>query len=281
MNRQPIHLKLRDFLEDNGRFIVGRYFYNRHTRAPLHDHDFAEVFWVSRGRCRQVLDGSAELLQPGDVRFVRPEHVHSIEHAGGEPLQLTNIAFPAAVLDSWERDYPVLQGHFFWIDGPRPGGLRLPASRLEELREKTHRLAARSDELLFLHGFLFDLFQEELPAAPDTRNIPGWLKDGLAALDNPETFRAGPTGFARACGRSPEHVSRACRRFLDTTPGDLVNAARMKDAARQLRMTNNDILNIMFDCGFSNPSHFYKLFKQRYGETPRRYRLNQRQVVGQ
>lgn len=54
----------------------------------------------------------------------------------------------------------------------------------------------------------------------------------------------------------------------------------MKDAARQLRMTDHDILNIMYDCGLSNPSHFYKLFKARYGETPRKYRLNQQKLVG-
>ncbi len=247
-----------------------------------HDHNFAELFWITRGKCRHKLAEGEEMLSAGDLRFIRPEHIHSLSHVGKEPLHLTNIAFPAEILEPWAANYPVLAGHFFWTGSSRPGGMNLPATQIDELEQQAHHLAMRSSDLFFLHRFLFNLFLNELPSDPDAgREIPGWLKQGLARLDHHAVFSAGPAAFARACGRSPEHVARACRLYLNKTPGQLVNQIRMKDAARQLRMSDHDILNIMMDCGLSNPSHFYKLFKTQYGDTPRNYRLAHRGLVGQ
>jgi AraC family cel operon transcriptional repressor len=280
MNR-PFHkLELQNYLEEDSRFFVARFFFRSDMGSHWHAHDYAELFWITRGKCRHTLEDGEEILTVGDVRFMRPEQIHSLDHVGKEPLHLTNIAFPADALEQWLTSYPVLDGHFFWTGKPRPGGIKLDATKLDELEQQTHRLATRTGDLFFLHRFLFDLFLGALPPAPDTRDIPGWLKDGLAALDDQSVFSEGPAAFARACSRSPEHVSRACRKHLGKTPGELVNEARMKDAARQLRMSDHDILNIMMDCGLANPSHFYKLFKAQYGETPRNYRLAHRGLVG-
>jgi len=48
--------------------------------------------------------------------------------------------------------------------------------------------------------------------------------------------------------------------------------AHAQNAARRLRLTEDGILDIILDCGIVNPSHFYKLFKKRFGMTPRHYR---------
>jgi len=280
MNYPAQKLELKNYLEEGSRFFVARFFFSNAMGALRHAHDYAELFWITQGKCRHMLEEGEETLTIGDLRFMRPEQVHSLARIGKEPLHLTNLAFPADVLESWQSNYPVLAGHFFWTGEPHPGGIRLAAKELEELEQQTHRLATRTHDLFFLHRFLFDLFLNALPPAPDIREIPGWLKGGLAALDDPVVFSEGPAAFARACGRSPEHVARACRKHLGKTPGELVNTVRMKDAARQLRMSDHDILNIMMDCGFSNPSHFYKLFKAQYGETPRKYRFAHRELVG-
>ena len=280
MNQEIGQLNLKNYLEGGSRYFVARFYYTSGTRAHWHAHDYAELFWITRGRCRHRFSDGEEVLSEGDVRFVLPAQAHSLDRVGTEPLRLTNIAFPADVLEQWHASYPILTGHFFWAGGTRPDGIRLDSPDLGELEEQAHRLATRTDDLFFLHRFLFDLFLLALPPAPDARDIPAWLKDGLAALDQQEVRCEGSAAFVRACGRSVEHVSRECRKHMGNTPSELINAARMKDAARQLRMSDNDILNIMMDCGLSNPSHFYKLFKAQYGETPRKYRLSRRELIG-
>jgi AraC-like DNA-binding protein len=58
-----------------------------------------------------------------------------------------------------------------------------------------------------------------------------------------------------------------------------VNAARMDFSARQLAETSRPILEIAFDCGLTNLSHFYALFRKRFGVSPRRYRLQAHSTV--
>lgn len=272
-------LRLRDHLETGSSFLVGSYVYAGNTRPVFHDHDFAEVFWVAEGTCRHHLASREELLVAGDLRFVRPEHIHAFTARGSERGLLINIAFPAGMLETWCRHYPILKERFFWATGKDPSGLRLDARGIASCNEQARLLAGRTHDLLFLHHFLLTLLVDLMPPAPDTRNLPHWLKKGLSALEHDETRIEGLPAFLRACGRSGEHVARCCRRWLDKTPVDLVNEARLQEASRLLRMTDEDILSILVACGFSSPAHFYKLFQKKYGMTPRQFRIQQHRVM--
>ena len=51
-----------------------------------------------------------------------------------------------------------------------------------------------------------------------------------------------------------------------------VNDRRLAEAAEALRQTDDKILTISQDAGFTNLSNFNRQFKKRYGVTPREYR---------
>ncbi len=85
--------------------------------------------------------------------------------------------------------------------------------------------------------------------------------------------------LARLAGRSPEHISREFRRYLDRTPTEVINDARTSHAADRLATTDDDIFSIVLGCGLENVSHFYRLFRARYICTPRVYRLRQQSAI--
>ena len=58
-------------------------------------------------------------------------------------------------------------------------------------------------------------------------------------------------------------------------PGDkeLLQKHRMETAARLLRRSDLNIQQIIAQVGYENTSYFYRLFHERYGLSPREYRL--------
>ena len=234
---------------------------------------------MTSGACEHRFQGGSETLRVGDIRFVRPDHAHEFLALDAEGARLTNIALPADFIQTWDESYPSLAGQFFWSPAGHPEGHRLPKEGAARLDQAAGELARNTSNLLVLHHFMMRLFLEALSEWHDAPHLPLWLRQGMEKI--PRVFVDGVPGFVKACGRSPEHVSRATRKHLGTTPGELVNRERMDYAAQQLRMTDDNILNIMMDCGLNNPSHFYALFRKYYGETPRQYRLHRKGLVGQ
>jgi AraC family cel operon transcriptional repressor len=103
--------------------------------------------------------------------------------------------------------------------------------------------------------------------------MPAWLIHAARAIETwPNSFGGVPE-FVRLAGRSHEHVSRDCRRLMQTTPRELVSQARLKWASMQLETSQKEIIDIAQECGFENLGHFYKLFKAEYQNTPRQYRM--------
>lgn len=277
-SRRPLTLRLADFVTPPQCFLVARTHISPKYGPNLHRHDFAEFFWITDGVCEHRFQGGSETLGPGDIRFVRPEHSHEFSSLDAGGARLTNIALPADFIKAWEESYPLLAGQFFWSASGRPEGHRPTMEAATHLDQAASELAGDTANLLVLHHFMMHLFLDALDKRHYAQHLPFWLKHGMERL--PRVFTDGVSGFVRACGRSPEHVSRATRKHLDKTPGDLVNRARMDYAAQQLRMTDDNILNIMMDCGLTNPSHFYALFRKHYGQTPRQYRLRRHGVLG-
>ena len=59
-----------------------RVFMERHPRfapCPPHTHEFFEIFYVMTGTCGQQLDDRHFLLHQGDVGFLAPGSVHTLE----------------------------------------------------------------------------------------------------------------------------------------------------------------------------------------------------------
>ncbi len=275
---KPETLHLSDFLTEPQRFLVAR---TDISTKYAHRHDFAEFFWVTSGTCEHVYQSGSEILEAGDIRFLRPEHAHEFRTLNTDGVQITNIALPADFIPIWGAFYPSLAGQFFWSSAEHPVGYRLSRETAAELNQTATILGSKTSGLLFLHHFMMRLFIKALAERHDLPHLPSWLQQGMQQLSESSVFAAGVPGFVKACGRSSEHVSRATRKYLGNTPSELVNRARMDFAAQQLRMTDDNILNIMMDCGLNNPSHFYALFREHYSETPRHYRLHRQSLVGQ
>ena len=75
---------------------------------------------------------------------------------------------------------------------------------------------------------------------------------------------------------SKNHIINICKRDLGMTPIAYINHIRLQKAAYLLEVTSNSIENISLLCGYNNYSNFYKLFLQKYGQSPEGWRNSKR-----
>ena len=80
--------------------------------------------------------------------------------------------------------------------------------------------------------------------------------------------------FARLCARSLSSFKSEFKRQFGTTPGRWLQNRRLQHCKFLLDTTGYTIDEICFYGGFENKSHFTRVFKEAYGNTPGQYRLN-------
>lgn len=242
--------------------------------AFLHTHDYYELFLVERGATRHRINGRLEHLPSGSLAFIRPGDVHGFQ-AAREGCQIINVMFRTTTADHLQDRYGEEVGpRFFWRRGDRPDTYLLSGPRIERAVNASLELQTARRSLARIEHFLLTIMTRVVDYAaampPDT---PRWLVAACMAARSPEVFRGGAAGFIAAAGRSHEHVCRQAKKHLGLSPSAYVNRIRMEHAAMQLGASDTAIDDIARDVGIENLSHFYKLFRSHYGNTPRRYRV--------
>ena len=272
---------LRDFLRKNETWHFSRIDLGPPERRNLHSHDFPELFWVESGRGVHWIHGEKRPLAPGMLVFILPKDVHTLGSLSGrDPMVICNLAFATSRWRTVQRRFfkqgepwfrggnPALREHAL---GPRP---------LEFLRQAGQEMLTAPRSALRLERFFLNLavVLEKAQATPG-EGAPGWLEEALERIEREGLFREGPSALIRLAGRSQEHVVRETRRWFQRTPTALVNAMRMRHAARCLASTRMEIVDVCYDCGLENLGHFYALFQEFHGVTPRRFRLMSQAIV--
>ena len=88
-----------------------------------------------------------------------------------------------------------------------------------------------------------------------------------------EPQRPWPVAEMGAVGAmSSQSVNRLFRDYLQTTPHAYLQRLRLQRSAYLLRHSANNVLAVALSCGFKSETHFGKLFKKHYGQTPKQYR---------
>jgi len=278
MPRSCAHFKLADFVRAGEAYHFASTQLTADNAARYHDHDFHELFWVTRGRGEHLINGREEPLQAGRLFLIRPKDRHHVTGSDAAPLHILNLAFPSRSWAEVWRRYFAREADVF-ERSPLDRGWALDARATSVLENWAKRLAAEGRPRVALDGFLMELPSLLHASARGPKPAPEWLEHARREIATPAHFAGGTVALAKLAGRSPSHVARAAVRWYGQTPTELVNAARMEFSARQLSDTARPIVEIAYDCGLHNLSHFYALFRKRFGVSPRRYRLQAHPTV--
>jgi AraC family transcriptional regulator, dual regulator of chb operon len=276
-----MRLRFRNFTSpaDHCHFQVRRF--TSGSSTGVHEHDFHEVFWIDDGQGWHLVNGERRRLSPGALTLVRSDDRHGFQADDGQSFRLVNVAFPRKTWRYLVRRYAPREGDPMTMALPAREFF-LSAPHLTELGIMTGELVGGARGASSVERFLLNLLYlltVSRPAGTTASQAPAWLREACSGIGDPSVFRDGTAALVRLSGRSAEHVAREVRRWMGKTPTDVVNDARLAHAASRLTETDDAILRIAFDCGFENVSHFYRLFRARYGATPGQYRSRRQRLV--
>ncbi|MCW8130388.1 MAG: helix-turn-helix domain-containing protein [Planctomycetota bacterium] len=285
---RPKKLLIRDFVPPDGHYHVARHVRGAGHVSNEHTHDFPEVFWVEEGRAMHCINGLEKSVRAGDLVLIRPPDCHGFyapRSEGNKPVfGMVNVAFRAGTLAYLRKRYFASgRAVFPWKGAALPSRYHVGAGELRRLAELADGLARGPQSLLRLEGFLLavlELIEHTAPVPMETSAaVPDWLRGALPVFAQPAHLAGGVRELSRLAGRGPEHLNRVVRRCLGETTTDLVNRLRLDYAARELTMSGRSILDISLEAGFENLSYFYRVFRKRFGETPRRFRARAQMLV--
>jgi len=139
--------------------------------------------------------------------------------------------------------------------------LRRTIANLINARALLRQKYGRTDQLE-------DQMEEVKVKSPDEKLLDRIMKTINKQLNNSDLS---VDMIADEVGISRVHLHRKMKELTGQTPHDFIRTLRLKQAANLLTTQNMNITEVVYACGFSNPTSFSTLFKSVYGMSPREY----------
>ncbi|MEO5983898.1 MAG: AraC family transcriptional regulator [Ferruginibacter sp.] len=93
-------------------------------------------------------------------------------------------------------------------------------------------------------------------------------------MQNNFTFNLTLAEYAKLACKSIPAFQREFKKIFRDTPAKWVMKKRLTMATELLENTSLSISEITFECGFENQTHFSRIFKEKMGASPLRFRTN-------
>ena len=253
--------------------------------VPTHWHEEMELIVIKKGRGKVSIDLIPAEVSAGDMIFVLPGQLHSIEPARGLSMESENIFFKPALLRAANQDlcYREFLQPFF-------GGLTDFSAHVTPDHPDYRQLSFCIEQIDFLcdtrpegyqlavKGLLFQLFfllishsQANLPSPGSKKSLD---KIKLILSYSQENY-ARPISIreiSAICFYSESHFMKFFKDCMGISFTQYLNDYRLQIAAQLLKETEDNILEVAAATGFENLSYFNRAFKKKYGMTPGRYR---------
>ncbi len=250
--------------------------------AHNHSHDFYEFFYVISGEVSHTSQKETEILSPGDLRFMSIGSRHELKPVKNSVQRdvLINKSFFEGICQLLFLNEKVLAESFL------KKKVRLTISEVTEFERiltdfsKQSNVQKKQCIALELVAKFMSKFQESLTPSDEGSSYPDVIKKILASLSLPENLGKKVNKLIAKYGYSPIYISRLFKRYVGVTISDYMKDVRLSHAAYYLENTNYSLQQICNLVGLDNLSYLNKIFKQKYGTTPIKYRkLNNKDSI--
>ncbi|MCU0403449.1 MAG: response regulator [Chitinophagaceae bacterium] len=173
---------------------------------------------------------------------------------------------PFIMLSARGTDEQKMEGYEAGADAyiPKPFRSEHLLVRIRKLLEYQHRLHE-----MFRHDGVAD----KIPASGMKEEDKQFLKRTIdlitAHLDQEDLDAA---FIEKQLGMSKAHFYRRLKALSGMTPGEMIKSIRLEQAAHLLQSSDLTVLEIFYQTGFNNQSHFFREFKKKYNASPNDYR---------
>lgn len=273
-------------------------------RAHLHKHDFFEFMFVLSGEIYVNIENARHLYRKGSCCILNRNVMHTEEYHTD-----FRIVFLQISSELMQRLNDELRLSFFSVERERPSSVMSDFIRNNTSSvTDTHRayvdlipLGDNKEITKTLHDYFDQITHETLdPGIGSTFMILTLLKKILLYISVSDYFSTTPVQIgsdteyalfeeiehtmAESTGRisrsqlanklnySGAYLNEICKKYSGLSLFDYGMTFCMKKAARLLESSSDNITDIGIYLGFTNRSHFYKIFKSIYGMTPAQYR---------
>ncbi|MHA7060009.1 helix-turn-helix domain-containing protein [Aquimarina sp. M1] len=107
----------------------------------------------------------------------------------------------------------------------------------------------------------------------NTKNIPGWVLELQELLYEDHTDLS-LQHLSNQLDVHPVHISRAAPQYFSASLGEYIRQHKIKKAIPLIFDTTKSLTEIAYQTGFSDQSHFNRVFKSYFEMNPSRYRKN-------
>lgn len=255
----------------------------------LHFHPECELAYVVRGSGTRCIGDSIEPFSAGDMVMIGPNVPHRwmSNECSNNQSEMLVLQFPADCFGEKLLSNPESK-RLHQLLSQAGKGLRIlsdatytPLSYLKDIQRLTglRQLSA----FLALLDALCQAPKQMLNAQDyctthnDINNlriakVTRYVKQHLSA-------QIKQTEVADLVCMTPQSFSRFFKATTGQTFVSFVNVLRINEACKLLTNTNQDIIDIAYECGYGNLSNFNRRFAQIKQSTPSEYRRKHQQVL--
>jgi AraC family transcriptional regulator len=231
---------------------------------PKHSHANAHVGFILGGGFTETFTRKTLECRPLSVSYIAPDLAHTDDFRHGVHCLVLEIS-PKRLAEV--RDVVGLREPIF-----------VTAGRAAWLALKLYEQGMRSDaaSLLSIEGLALEILAElaRLEAKGLEKMPPRWLRDARDLLHARLGENLSHSEVAQDVGVHPVYLATLFRRHFRCTIGEYVRRLRIDFAAGEIANSDRSLCEIGLDAGFSDQSHFSKVFKNQTGMTPGRFRAN-------
>jgi AraC-like DNA-binding protein len=268
-------------------FYIG-IFQDHIDQSTWHYHQEFELSFITEGSGKRIVGDSVENFYPGDLIFIGPRIPHvwlsgssSLKQHSGRTLESVYLLFNQSILPEGltmlpEFDYVNRAIHY------SERGLRITGETLNHVSRIMLQLPYLSNikRLMYFYEIMDMIGRSEsfsyLASAdyvktkfhPANKRVKSIHEYMMKNYHEEVTLQQ----IADLVHMAPASVSRFFKTATGLTLFEYLNKIKI-DLARQLLLnTDLSVVDISYDCGFNNLSHFNKQFKKFNQVSPRQFR---------
>ena len=257
--------------------------YSVSETAPLHTHEFFEIFLVTEGKALHLVNDAVQNIEAGNLVLIRPDDIHCYGFYQSFDFAFINVAFTIQTMSKiTELFFPETPLQEI-LSAPLPPIACLSAEEtkliFEELRSINHEDYEKTPETSkhYFKGLLaFILCRYFIREEKKKTSAPRWLAAVAIQMQSLENFQKGFSHMLQIAACSKEHLCREFKKYYTVTPTQFINSQRLSYSVYLLSNSSLEITEIADLCGFNSLSHFYHLFREKFGISPARFRSIQK-----